>query len=145
MLDIILDIGIIKETSSNITKGSEWYKDNKHWLEDVSNSSNQQQSKYQNCMRKQSSDTYQPYQLDFHAVQSKIILWCATFKHIKSYTGTRTCQYLLCHQCYQYLVKKQDHFKNVRPLFYWRLLSGTHNNFSNEYYNFFDVYSNIIL
>ena len=128
-------------SSPFISKGSQWFTDNQLWLQ----INVLQLTECHNCKRKQCPDAEEQYKIEFCTIQSKNIRFCAKFKHIKKCSGSRSCQYVLCRQCFQYLVKKEDHFKNIWPSFYWRLLSGSYKDFFNTSYNFFDIYRNGIL
>ena len=52
-----------------------------------------------NCKRRQFQDAHTLYQLHFFTVDSNNIQLRGTFKHVKSYTGSRACDYTLCQQC----------------------------------------------
>ena len=140
-IKLLHGMNIFHVNYDNFSKGSQWFTDNQLWLQ----IDDHQQTECHNCKRKQCTDTRETYKIQLRTVQSKNIRRRATFKHITAYTGSRSCQYVLCHQCYQYLVEKEDHFKNIWPSFYWILLSGSYKDFFNTSYNFFDIYKNGML
>ena len=83
--------------------------------------------------------------MDFFSVNSSNIRLRGTFKHVKSYTGSRACDYTLCQQCNEYLVNRNNKPENIWPSFYYRLLTGSHSCTFGENYNFYDVYDTGVL
>ena len=56
------------------------------------------------------------------------------FKHIRQRSGRNAQTYILCEQCYNYLVMKEEDTKNVWPLFLYSVLFGVQENMLGEAY-----------
>ena len=62
------------------------------------------------------------------------------FKHIASNVREGIDDYILCEECKEYLVSKNNDPKNIWPVFIWNLLSGGHLSQFHGERNFYDVY-----
>ena len=76
---------------------------------------------------------YQVILLNAHSIN---IRRQGNFKHVKSYTRQRVCNYILCHQCHEYLVQNNNNPKYIWPSFYCKIISGYHKSTFNGNYNF---------
>ena len=80
----------------------------------------------------------EPYLMSFHTVHSSTIRRMGKFKfgHVKGYTGRNARDYVLCGECKNYLVERQDDSKNMWPLFLYSVLFGSHKSvfFATQYH-----------
>jgi hypothetical protein len=79
----------------------------------------------------------EPYLMSFHTVHSSTIRRMGKFKfgHVKGYTGRNARDYVLCGECKNYLVERQDDTKNIWPLFLYSVLLGSNKSvfFGTQY------------
>ena len=64
-------------------------------------------NKCANCFRQNHKDQHSRYNIRFHSIKSSKIRHQGTFKFIKKKSGRHECDYILCDECKEYLVKKR--------------------------------------
>ena len=98
-----------------------------------------------NCKQKNVPTFNSTYKLTFHIFWSSSIWRYGTFKNIATYSDNRICNYLLCDDCNEYLVKKYDNTNNTRSSFLWYILPGSEKSVFNRKRHFYSMYSSNIL